>query len=302
LLEFKKFLYKDEYEMLLRKSLAILLGLGVCSYGFADTNATADSKTTTTQTTTTTTASTNPLPTYNLLGISVPYPRSLPDFLPVISVGLGAAFSTHTNRSQSYPIINTNTDLFYNYNASETWKTAEMFEGFIGLETPASFHQHWQLGLGINQEGNFHPKGILTQGANVGPQNMYNYTYNIVSRQVLLEGKLFLAERKMLHPYVLLGMGGAFNTASDFQTSVPDYLAFTREYDDKTTSNFSYQVGLGIDVEVIPNLRLGLGYRFADMGIVQLGQARINGNNTQGRLSSRHLYLNKVLGEITWVI
>ena len=105
-----------------------------------------------------------------------------------------------------------------------------------------------------------------------------------------------------LYPYVLLGLGGSFNTASNYATNVPPFLTFTRLYANNTSNAFAFRVGLGFDVNITPHTRVGLAYRFADLGSVQLGAATIDNIKAAGTLSQSNLYANEVLAQFTYVM
>lgn len=219
----------------------------------------------------------------------------------VLSIGAGAAISSDIGKSKTFPIVNPITDEFYVYSAKSSNQIAGVFDGFIGAEW--MFHPQWalQMGPGYNQAWNFRAKGSYLQGADPESADQYSYHYNILTRQLLAEGKLLYHFKPCYHPYVLLGLGAAFNDASDYGTNVPPFLTFTRQYKDNTQTSFTYTVGLGIDVDVLEHLRLGIGYRFSDFGQVKLGNATIDTTSVNGTLSQNHLYASEVLAQITIV-
>jgi opacity protein-like surface antigen len=113
---------------------------------------------------------------------------------------------------------------------------------------------------------------------------------------------LLFTFEKRFHPYVLAGLGGAYNKASNYSTSAPAFLTFTRMYAQNDQFAFSYALGLGIDVDINRHTRLGLGYRLADLGYAKLGNATINRMGVGGHLSTKTLLANQVLAQITWLI
>ena len=129
----------------------------------------------------------------------------------------------------------------------------------------------------------------------------YTYSYSISSQQLLLETKLLNTSFGPYHPYVLAGAGVAFNQASDYQTSVPYSQSFTRMYQDNSNTSFSYALGTGLDMDLTEQVRLGVGYRFTDLGRVRLGDASIDGTPVGGTLAQRHLYAHELLAEVTWL-
>jgi opacity protein-like surface antigen len=220
----------------------------------------------------------------------------------VASIGGGIAIASNVGRSQTFPIVNPVTDEFFIYTANRPTQTVGAFDGFLGTEW--TFHPKWalQLGLGFNQAWNFRAKGSLLQGADTQSADQYSYHYDILTRQLLIESKLLYLYKQHYHPYVLLGLGAAFNKATDYGTNVPPFLTFTRQYQNNTQTSFTYNVGAGIDVDILDHLRLGLGYRFADFGQIKLGNASIDKTSVSGTLSQTHLYASEILAQLTIVV
>ena len=220
---------------------------------------------------------------------------------PVISIDMGTATSSDIGQSASFPSSNSSTSEFYNYSANEPTQTSGLLEGFIGGEVNLQPNWAIQAGLDYTQPAPFFARGNLTQGADVSSENHYIYHYSILTRQLLAEGKLFYVYKEHYRPYLLLGMGAAFNKAYDYYTNASPYLTFTRMYANQTSTSFSYSVGLGIDFDITKQIRLGVGYRFANLGKIELGNATIDNVNVAGTLSRSNTYINEVLGQITWV-
>lgn len=220
----------------------------------------------------------------------------------VASIGTGLAIASNVGRSKTFPIVNAVTDEFFIYTAKRPTQTVGVFDGFFGSEW--AFHPKWalQLGLGYNQAWNFRAKGSLLQGADIQSADQYSYHYDILTRQLLVESKLLYGYKERYHPYALLGLGAAFNTANDYGTNVPPFLTFTRQYQNNTQTSFTYNVGAGIDVDILDHLRLGLGYRFADFGQFKLGNASIDTTNVSGTFSQTHLYASEILAQLTFVV
>ncbi|GEM_PF-2397141 len=227
-----------------------------------------------------------PKPTYNLRR--------------VISLAGGAGVTSSVGISQTFPIANPGSGLFYTYTANQEAQTHAIFDGFVGVEWMYQPRLALQFGLGLNIAGNVRAKGDLLQGNNISPADQYYYQYSVLSRQLFAETKLLYQHKSCIHPYVLLGLGVAFNSAYSFQTDVPS-PAFTRLYNNNTETSFTYRVGAGLDLDVTNQLRLGLGYRFTDRGHVQLGSAKINSTSVSGTLEQNHLYTNEMLAQLTWL-
>ena len=221
---------------------------------------------------------------------------------PVIGLGGGISSSYNLGRVQTFPILNPITDEFYIYSNQHRAQTKGLFEAFLGFEH--LLYSNWllQAGLAYDQAGSFKTNGTLTQGADEPSSNQYHYQFKTVTRQVLAQAKLMHPYRNTFYPYMLLGLGGSINSSSEFSTSVPQFLTFTREYRHNTSRSFAFRVGAGIDVAVAPQVRLGIGYRFAGLGKLSLGSASIDGIHVAGTLSQPNLYANEVLIQLTSII
>jgi opacity protein-like surface antigen len=222
---------------------------------------------------------------------------------PVVSVAGGAFFTIgNAGDSQYFPIVDPDTDEFYQYQAANPNNPQYLFGLFLGNRF--IFNNMWalQAGLDYTQSGTFQAEGNLTQGADDLSESQFQYHYNIITRQLLAEAKLLyqFKQNTRVHPYALFGIGASFNNASDFNTSIPYNLTFTRQYQNHSTVSFSYSVGIGVDVDINYNLSLGLGYRFGDLGNVSLGTASINGTSVGGTIHQDHLYANEMVAQLSY--
>jgi len=221
---------------------------------------------------------------------------------PVLSLGAGAIVASDLGGSQNFPFNQPIIDTRFDYSSNNKRQVEPILDIFLGRECTISPKWALQLGLGYNQTVPFEANGTFTQSIlPVLSQINWNYEYNIRARQLLVESKLQYHVADRYHPYVFAGLGAGFNTASNYRAYVllPN---ITRQYRDSTTESFSYSVGLGLDVDVIERVRLGIGYRFADYGKAELGQANILGHNVAGTLSQAHLYTNTILTQLTFLL
>ena len=217
----------------------------------------------------------------------------------VLSLGAGNSISNSWGSSQNFNANPPDNYTSYNYSASNTNQSSALFNGFVGIEWEIAPRWLLQTGIDYKQVSPFYPKGTVTQGVDQPSSDQYNYQYNLSIKQLLLEGKLLYSIKEKFHPYFLLGLGGSWNSASNFGTNVPLFLTFTRQYQNNTAESFSYNLGIGFDVDLTKHLRLGAGYRFTDYGKVQLGNASINSISTPGSLSQNHFYANELLTQLT---
>jgi opacity protein-like surface antigen len=155
-----------------------------------------------------------------------------------------------------------------------------------------------QLGLSYHYITQMDANGVLAQGV-TPPYPQFNYRYSINSAQLLAAAKFLHQWNELYYPYLIGGIGAGFNKASNYSTSVPSYLTLTPDYSNKSSSSFSYSVGLGIDFFKFHPVTIGLGYRFSDLGQIRLGDGRIRNREISSQLGQSHLYLNTFLIEMT---
>lgn len=148
-----------------------------------------------------------------------------------------------------------------------------------------------QLGLSYHYFSPMSVNGNLKQGISP-PYYQANYTYAINSSQFLAEAILRRSWNQMLSPYVILGLGAAFNYAQNYSTNVPAYLTLTPSYSNRTRSSFSYAAGLGVDYLIDPKLSIGLAYRFVDLGAAGLGTGKIRYKQVSDKLQQSNLYVH----------
>jgi opacity protein-like surface antigen len=221
---------------------------------------------------------------------------------PFVILGGGVAFTSDLGRSNSFPDPATGgTDI---YTTSHGIQTVGAFDSFFGMEW--AFHPKWelQIGFGYNQTTSLASNGTLLQSIGTPFANSFSYLYNVVARQYLFEGKLLYNFYEYYHPYVELGLGVSQNAAYGYQTNVVSTSSISNsapQFPNQTNSSFSYNAGIGIDIDVLNNVRLGLGYRFANFGKVQLGNTLINATPLNGTLSQSHFYVNEALVLLSFV-
>lgn len=218
----------------------------------------------------------------------------------IAAIGGGITNTINLGEAKTFPIMNPIEDEFYHYSPSHKTENRGLGEVFLGIERPLS--QQWllQAGLAYTQSVKFQPQGKLIQGADVQSQDEYYYQFNLVTRQVMLQTKWMYETHHCFYPYALLGLGMAINTSSDYITTAPYTLTYTRLYEDKTDTSFAYRLGVGIDVDLAPQLRAGIAYRIANIGASHLGQATIDHDEVSGTLSQSAIYANEVLAQLTW--
>lgn len=219
---------------------------------------------------------------------------------PVVSLGAGGIYTNTVGKSQNFTIIDPDTDQFFDYNAKKPSQTGALFEIFLGSEWVLNPCWNLQAGVDFDQVyTQYSSSGTFTQGADLMSADSYTYNYSVITRQVMAESKLLYTVNHAFHPYGLLALGVAFNSAYAYQTSVPPFSTFTREFSDNTDNALTFAAGVGLDIDINKDLRLGAGYRYTDLGKIALGPATINNVTVSGTLTQYHVYSNVFLAQIT---
>lgn len=188
----------------------------------------------------------------------------------------------------------------YTYKPKESNTTNMLWGGFIGSEVKRSSSWRFIGGLGYYQPNVLPTRGTLTQGADSTSDNIYSYKYQTQSQQLLVESKLYWIKKERIQPFLMLGIGAAFNKMFDYQTSVPPFLEFTPAFSNHSQTNFTYAVGPGIDISLSKSFRAGILYRLTDLGAANIGSAQINTIPISSTLKQSHLYANQVLAQFTY--
>lgn len=219
----------------------------------------------------------------------------------IVAIGGGVAQSSDAGASQTIAIVNPLTDEFFQYHANKKSQRVALYEGFLGAEWV--FNPAWavQMGFDYYQTRNFKVQGTLLQGADLQSADPLSYQYFILTRQLLVEGKLLYRGSFPALPYLLAGVGASYNNTNNFSTDVNPFLTFTRVQDFSTTS-FSYNVGAGVDFVLTDYLRLGIGYRYTDLGKAELGPMKIDTTPVPNTVSQSHLFINEALVQLFFVI
>lgn len=219
-------------------------------------------------------------------------------FRPVFTLSSGVA-SAAVGESQTFPLIDNN---IYQYAANHRHDSEILWGGFIGTEM--QFKRDWriQLGVGYYQPGAFKQTGLLTQGPTQESSDIFPYSFRTLSRQLLLESKIMFNPSPRYHPYFSVGLGAAFNTDYAYQIPYPIFMLFTPLFASQTNTTFSYSLGMGVDVDLMTCLRLGLGYRFADFGKNELSPGVIDVTPITNTLQQSHLYSQILLVQLTYVL
>jgi opacity protein-like surface antigen len=229
-------------------------------------------------------------------------PPSLIKWQPLIGLSLGGAMTKKLVNSKTFPIINPAEDEYYIYQPKNRLQSRLMYEALLGVETQLRSSWSLQEALVFNQSNAYTAKGKLVQGTDPGSQDQYSYQFQNITRQILAQTKILYKYKNKYYIYALFGLGMASNKTYNYSTSVPFFLTFTREYAPHQTNSFTYNLGFGVAVAATKNIRIGLDYRFADRGKLNLGSATINQVLVPGTLAKSHLYTNELMLNLNYMI
>ena len=223
-------------------------------------------------------------------------PNILRGMQPIFTFTTGASVS-QLGQSQSFTPL----DLCSYHYKPQGSKTNMLWGGFIGSDVKSSSSWGLIAGLGYYQPNVLSTEGTLTQGADPASDNAYRYRYQTQSQQLLAEGKLYWVAKETIRPFLMVGIGAARNKTSHYQTNVPPFLEFTPAFSKHTQTNFTYAVGPGIDISLLKSFRVGVSYRFTDLGAANTGSAQIDSIPIPSTLKQSHLYANQILVQFTFI-
>lgn len=157
------------------------------------------------------------------------------------------------------------------------------------------------IGLSYHQFSEMTVRGTLQQGI-FPPLYSADYQYTIELSQMLIDAKMQHQWGQRLYPYITAGLGGGFNRAKHFYTTVPGYLTVTPTYPNHHSSSLSYALGLGIDALLASNITVGVGFLFSDLGQVGLGNGSLRQTSLSNYLNQSHVHINTILAQISWYL
>jgi opacity protein-like surface antigen len=191
-------------------------------------------------------------------------------WLPVITASLGI------NRNDLGISQTINLDGFPNTYIPNTGRTQRqaMFGIFGGFEHHghgdkfSSHYSNWryQVGLGVYQNEASHVTGVVNEFGL--PQfNNLNFKYYVRSRYVMAEGRVLYIFKDVLVPYVMAGAGVTRNNVDNyFETPRINTAVPMAPFRNNASNLITYGVGAGVELILVPNVRIGGGYRYQDLG------------------------------------
>ncbi|EHL29267.1 outer membrane protein [Legionella drancourtii] len=219
-------------------------------------------------------------------------------YSPVLTLSGGIA-AANVGRSQTLGMANDYTT--YQYSAQNSSSQRFILGVYTGTEIALNSKFLLQMGIGFYDPGAFSSKyNPLIQGVDRESSDQFFWHYKVKNQSFLAEAKLLGMLRKQIHIYLTLGLGTAFNHAYDYTVNVPPFLTFTPEFTNHTETSFTYAIGIGMEADVAKNFRLGVGYRFANLGQANLGKGFLDDKIFSETLRQSNFYMHALLAQVTW--
>ncbi|MBV8801442.1 MAG: outer membrane beta-barrel protein [Gammaproteobacteria bacterium] len=175
----------------------------------------------------------------------------------------------------------------------------DLFGGiFLGAETTVNLNWSWQYGISYYQASPFEMQGTINQFGNPEFANL-TYTYEIQSRRAFLETKVLYSILKLAHPYLNLAIGEAFNKACNYKEYpvTSDAVPMADPFENKISHQLTYFIGLGMDFDMNQHMRLGVGYRYVNLGKAELGDSPLQQDTTT--IENNSIHMNEYFVQLT---
>jgi opacity protein-like surface antigen len=214
---------------------------------------------------------------------------------PVVSVGIGAD-DTNLSLNKTITILAPFQNTYYENN-SDTQTAGTLF---VGAEMPLVANIAWQLGVAYNQSTDFVPYGSIDQFANPLFDNL-TFNFNIRSQRYLLQSKLLYTFSGYFHPYLIGSVGESVNRSSGYsETGVTSAdVGMQLVFANKTYHTFTYAAGLGLDIDVGPHMRFGVGYSYMNLGRAGLGVSPLQ--DSTDTLKFKNMDTNELQMQLSYI-
>ncbi len=217
---------------------------------------------------------------------------------PVLGATGGLAFAK-VDANANYAVG----DTIYDYDSHQSEQTRGVWGLFAGVELEWNRFWEWQTGIAYYQQTPFSSEGILIQNASEISPDSFSYHFKVRTYQILWENKWLTEWKERYHPYFSVGVGASVNKAEDYKTNVNPFLAFTPQYNNNSTTAFTYSFGVGVDYDVVEDcVRLGLGYRFTDLGKAGLEKSYLDTTELKHSLQTNNLYNQEIILQLTYLM
>lgn len=174
-------------------------------------------------------------------------------------------------------------------------QTRNLGNGSVFLGRQKTLHSDLigQLGAEFSASTPATLRGDVWQTANPLFDN-FTYKYKIIHTHIALKSKLLSTQfSQFWTPYVSGSVGVGRNNAYGYEITPKVYEAVpTPGFKSNSQTAFTYTAGIGIQVSLNTQWKLGAGYEFSDWGHSSL--ARAPGQTVNSGLKLNHLYTNEL--------
>lgn len=223
----------------------------------------------------------------------------------ILSVS-GGVNSIYLGHSPSYLDQTDNRFTYYN----KPFKNTGMIGAFLGREFKQIRNNSallTQAGIEYNYFNSISIHGPHSVGIEPSTATAYNYGYTVQSQQIMAVTRLLIPAYQKTYPYVYGGLGVNFTHSGKFtaDTSETGSINLTPTFQNRSQIKFAYALGAGVDASISEHIRLGLGYRFTDLGKASLknGVVMINNNalTTAFTLETQRMYVNQLIAQVSYL-
>lgn len=174
------------------------------------------------------------------------------------------------------------------------------FEGGLSWSQPRYWLPQYDLGLRYQHLFSHNITGTIMQYSLPSKVN-YTYNWSIQTEVLSAYTQLDLVKLKYCMPYINFGLGVAFNRAGAYsETAYPDITPrVSPGYVSGIHTNFTYDIGAGIDIPYHSNYILSLKYDYQHLGALSSGQGQTTWSGEH--LSAGNLSANSFLVGIRYV-
>lgn len=221
--------------------------------------------------------------------------KQVKDWTWVGTISIGPVWESG-GRAQSFYLT---PDIEKTYTADKSTHT--LFEGelFAGIQKRLSDRFQGQLGLAVGSTRSARLSGHIWDDANAEFDN-FSYQYKVQHTYVAVKAKVLADVGYWAIPWISASLGAGFNDAHAFYNTPLIFQALPMaNFNDHTTTSFTYTVSAGVQKAINSHWQVGVGYEFADWGKSALSRAP--GQTMGSGLSLNHLYTNGVLFNISYL-
>ena len=224
-----------------------------------------------------------------------------------VYLGIDGGYSMSLNSTNFTPIHNGLTSLppLDNSTFQQEIGNSSMIGLFLG------YHVNDSMRLEINYDYRNHFNWeISAPYLNTNDPPVYvNYLANNIQIQTLFMNIKFypLVNWGQFTPYVNAGLGASFNQSGKVELSILNFFdapANSAYIEGGSSTNFAWNVGVGMDYAIINQLHFTLGYRFVDAGVLRSGDFSktigVEGTAPIMPFKANQILLNEVIMGLMW--